>query len=304
MGKRAGIELDDFDALFGGDTSALESKLVSASTNKADYPVMDINIELIDEFPEHPFKVIDDEEMDKLAANIAEYGVLHPGIIREAGNGRYQMISGHRRLYASRKAGKVTMPARIMNLSDDEATILMADANFLQRVEIMPSEKAKAYKKKYDAIKSQGKKGTGNSLKTLGEAAGESDKTVQRFIRLSYLSDDLLELVDVNKLGVKQGVEISYLSDEYQGYVLDAIEQTGVNMSIDQAMKIKEYGTNGKLIPEMVILILTEKKPSVRKFSLKAEKLNQYFTDEYSNEEIEQIILQLLEKWKGGESDG
>lgn len=304
MGKRAGIELDDFDALFGGDTSALESKLVSASTNKADYPVMDINIELIDEFPEHPFKVIDDEEMDKLAANIAEYGVLHPGIIREAGNGRYQMISGHRRLYASRKAGKVTMPARIMNLSDDEATILMADANFLQRVEIMPSEKAKAYKKKYDAIKSQGKKGTGNSLKTLGEAAGESDKTVQRFIRLSYLSDDLLELVDVNKLGVKQGVEISYLSDEYQGYVLDAIEQTGVNMSIDQAMKIKEYGTNGKLIPEMVILILTEKKPSVRKFSMKAEKLNQYFTDEYSNEEIEQIILQLLEKWKGGESDG
>ena len=304
MGKRAGIELDDFDALFGGDTSALESKLVSASTNKADYPVMDINIELIDEFPEHPFKVIDDEEMDKLAANIAEYGVLHPGIIREAGNGRYQMISGHRRLYASRKAGKVTMPVRIMNLSDDEATILMADANFLQRVEIMPSEKAKAYKKKYDAIKSQGKKGTGNSLKTLGEAAGESDKTVQRFIRLSYLSDALLELVDVNKLGVKQGVEISYLSDEYQGYVLDAIEQTGVNMSIDQAMKIKEYGTNGKLIPEMVILILTEKKPSIRKFSLKAEKLNQYFTDEYSNEEIEQIILQLLEKWKGGESDG
>lgn len=304
MGKRAGIELDDFDALFGGDTSALESKLVSASTNKADYPVMDINIELIDEFPEHPFKVIDDEEMDKLAANIAEYGVLHPGIIREAGNGRYQMISGHRRLYASRKAGKVTMPVRIMNLSDDEATILMADANFLQRVEIMPSEKAKAYKKKYDAIKSQGKKGTGNSLKTLGEAAGESDKTVQRFIRLSYLSDALLELVDVNKLGVKQGVEISYLSDEYQGYVLDAIEQTGVNMSIDQAMKIKEYGTNGKLIPEMVILILTEKKPSVRKFSLKAEKLNQYFTDEYSNEEIERIILQLLEKWKGGESDG
>ena len=245
MGKRAGIELDDFDALFGGDTSALESKLVSASTNKADYPVMDINIELIDEFPEHPFKVIDDEEMDKLAANIAEYGVLHPGIIREAGNGRYQMISGHRRLYASRKAGKVTMPVRIMNLSDDEATILMADANFLQRVEIMPSEKAKAYKKKYDAIKSQGKKGTGNSLKTLGEAAGESDKTVQRFIRLSYLSDALLELVDVNKLGVKQGAEISYLSDEYQGYVLDAIEQTGVNMSIDQAMKIKEYGTNG-----------------------------------------------------------
>lgn len=304
MGKRAGIELDDFDALFGGDTSALESKLVSASTNKVDYPVMDINIELIDEFPEHPFKVIDDEEMDKLAANIAEYGVLHPGIIREAGNGRYQMISGHRRLYASRKAGKVTMPVRIMNLSDDEATILMADANFLQRVEIMPSEKAKAYKKKYDAIKSQGKKGTGNSLKTLGEAAGESDKTVQRFIRLSYLSDALLELVDVNKLGVKQGVEISYLSDEYQGYVLDAIEQTGVNMSIDQAMKIKEYGTNGKLIPEMVILILTEKKPSVRKFSLKAEKLNQYFTDEYSNEEIERIILQLLEKWKGGESDG
>lgn len=304
MGKRAGIELDDFDALFGGDTSALESKLVSASTNKADYPVMDINIELIDEFPEHPFKVIDDEEMDKLAANIAEYGVLHSGIIREAGNGRYQMISGHRRLYASRKAGKVTMPVRIMNLSDDEATILMADANFLQRVEIMPSEKAKAYKKKYDAIKSQGKKGTGNSLKTLGEAAGESDKTVQRFIRLSYLSDALLELVDVNKLGVKQGVEISYLSDEYQGYVLDAIEQTGVNMSIDQAMKIKEYGTNGKLIPEMVILILTEKKPSVRKFSLKAEKLNQYFTDEYSNEEIERIILQLLEKWKGGESDG
>lgn len=304
MGKRAGIELDDFDALFGGDTSALESKLVSASTNKADYPVVDVKVELIDEFPEHPFKVIDDEEMDKLSANIAEYGVLHPGIVREASNGRYQMISGHRRLYASKKAGKSVMPVRIMNLSDDEATILMADANFLQRVEILPSEKAKAYKKKYDAIKSQGKKGSGNSLKELGEAAGESDKTVQRFIRLSYLSDGLLELVDANKLGVKQGVEVSYLSDVYQEYVLDAIIQTGVNMSIDQAMKIKEYGTNGKLIPEMVILILTEKKPKARSFSMKADKLNQFFTDEYSNEEIEQIILQLLEKWKGGENHG
>lgn len=304
MGKRAGIELGDFDALFGGDMSAIESKLVSASTNKADYPVVDLSIELIDEFPEHPFKVIDDDEMEKLVANIAEYGVLHPGIVRETADGRYQMISGHRRLYASRKAGKDKMPVRIMKLTDAEATILMADANFLQRVEILPSEKAKAYKQKYDAIKSQGRKGSGNSLKELGEAAGESDKTVQRFIRLSYLSDGLLELVDANKLGVKQGVEVSYISAEYQQYVLDAILQTGVNMSIDQAMKIKEYGTNGKLIPEMVILLLTDKKPKARKFSMKAEKLNQYFTEEYSDEEIERIILQLLEKWKGGENNG
>lgn len=304
MGKRAGIELDDFEALFGSDTSAIESKLVSMTVSKADYPVMDIKIDLIDEFPEHPFKVVNDEEMQKLAENIAEYGILHPTIVRVCDNGRYQMISGHRRLFASLLVGKSTIPARVMELSDEDATILMADANFLQRIEIKPSEKAKAYKKKYDAIKSQGKQGTGNSLKELGEAAGESDKTVQRFIRLSYLSDSLLDLVDAGKLGIVQGVDISYLNEEYQKFVLDGILQTNVNMNKEQSAKLKECGVNGKMIYEMVILILTEKKAKQRTFSMKADKLDKYFTVDYSNDEIERIIYQLLDKWKEGEDRG
>jgi len=300
MSKRAGIELDDFEALFGSDEGGIDEMMPSiGKRNKADYPVVDIALSEIDSFPGHPFKVIDDEEMALLAENVAEYGVMHPVIVRKAAD-RYQMISGHRRLYASNKAGKKTIPARIMELSDDDAAILMADANFLQRAEIKPSEKAKAYRMKYEAAKRQGKKGTGSSFEEIGDTAGESGRTVQRFIRLSYLSDSLLEFVDSGKLGIVQGVDISFLNEEYQRYVLDAVLQTGVNMNKDQSAKIKEYGLNGKLIPEMVLLILTEKKPKMRVFSMKAEKLNEYFTEEYSDNEIEKIILELLDNWKKG----
>lgn len=300
MCKRAGIELDDFEALFGGREDGIDEMMPSAGKrNKADYPVIDIAIKDIDSFPNHPFMVVDDEEMALLAENIAEYGVMHPVIVRKT-DGRYQMISGHRRLFASKKAGKDTIPARVMELDDDEASILMADANFLQRTEIKPSEKAKAYRIKYEATKRQGKKGMGSSFEEIGDTAGESGRTVQRFIRLSYLSDELLELVDVGKIGIVQGVDISFLCEEYQSYVLNAVIETGVNMSKEQAVKIKEYGQNGKLIPEMVALILTEKKPKKRTFSIKGEKLNEYFSDEYSDIEIEQIILELLDNWKKG----
>lgn len=304
MCKRAGIELDDFDALFGGDTSAIEGKLVSVNSNKADYPVLEIDVDLIDGFPEHPFKVIDDEDMQMLAENIAEFGVMHPGIVRKTVNGRYQMISGHRRLFASKKAKKRTMPVRIMDLSDEDATILMADANFLQRVEIKPSEKAKAYKKKYDAIKSQGKQGSGNSLEELGEAAGESGKTVQRFIRLSYLIDELLELLDSKKLGLLQGVDISYLDEDKQRIVLEALLQAGTVMTVEMSAKIKEAAKNGNIIVEMILMILTEKKPKERKITMKYEKIKHYFHENISDAEIEDIIIDLLEKRKAGTGNG
>lgn len=298
MCKRAGIELDDFEALFGENSGGINEMM--PSTKKRDtsqYPIADIKIDMIDGFPNHPFRVVDDEEMAQLIENISEYGVMHPVIVRKVGD-RYQMISGHRRLFASKKANKDTIPARIMELSDDDAAIIMADANFLQRTEIKPSEKAKAYRIKYDASKRQGKKGMGRSFDEIGEAAGESGRTVQRFIRLSYLSDELLELVDSGKIGIVQGVDISFINDEYQKFVFDAVIETGVNMSKEQSAKIKEYGLNGKLIPEMVCLILTEKKEKKRTFSIKAEKLNEYFSDDYSDTDIEKIILELLDGWK------
>ena len=300
MCKRAEIELDDFEVLFGGKEDGIEELVPSVGQRKkADYPVMDIEVGKIDSFPNHPFSVVDDEEMELLAENIAQYGIMHPVIVRKAAN-RYQMISGHRRLFASQKVGKTTIPARVMELTDDEAAILMADANFLQRTEIKPSEKAKAYRMKYEAAKHQGKKGMGSSFEEIGDTAGESGRTVQRFIRLSYLSDELLVLVDEGKLGIVQGVDISYLCEEYQEFILSAIKETGVNMSKEQSTKLKEYGQGGKLIPEMVLLILTEKKPKKRTFSIKEEKLKEYFSEEYSDVEIEQIILELLENWKKG----
>ena len=286
-GSASKIKMESFDDLFGG-SSAQETgaeQIVNA-------PLADLH-----EFKDHPFKVLDDEKMEETTESIRLYGVLVPGIARPRTGGGYELIAGHRRKHGSERAGKTEMPIIVRNYSDDEATIIMVDSN-IQREDILPSEKAKAYKMKYEAMKHQGKKSGKNTLDEVGEAAGENAKKVQRYIWLSRLSDELLEMVDTNKLGFSQGVDISFLSEEAQQWVEVIIEEQGCNVSTVQSGKLKEYGKSGELTLAMVRLILTEEKPKERKVTLKADKISKYFSDSYSNEEIENIIISLLDKWK------
>ena len=172
----------------------------------------------------------------------------------------------------------------------------------IQREDILPSEKAKAYSMKYEAMKHQGKKGNGSSLDEVGEAAGESGKTVQRYIWLARLSDELLDMVDKKKIGLVQGVDISFLTEQAQEWVQVILEETGASISTTQSSKLKEYGKNGELTLPMVRLILTEEKPKERKVTIKADKISRYFTEDYSSEDIENIIYQLLEEWNTGKA--
>lgn len=252
--------------------------------------------ELFD-FKDHPFKVLDDEKMEETTESIRQHGVLVPGIARPRTGGGYELIAGHRRKRGSERAGKSEMPIIVRNYTDDEATIIMVDSN-IQREDILPSEKAKAYKMKYEAMKHQGKKAGMNTLDKVGEAAGENAKKVQRYIWLSRLSDELLDMVDKKKLGFSQGVDISFLSEDEQQWVQVILEEQGCNVSTVQSGKLKEYGKRGELTFAMVRLILTEEKARIRKVTLKADKISKYFEEDYSSEEIEKIIIQLLDEWK------
>lgn len=286
-GNASKIKMESFDDLFGG-SNAQEigaEQIINA-------PLADIH-----EFKDHPFKVLNDEKMEETTESIRLYGVLVPGIARPIAGGGYELIAGHRRKHGSERAGKTEMPIIIRNYSDDEATIIMVDSN-IQREDILPSEKAKAYKMKYEAMKHQGKKSGKNTLDEVGEAAGENAKKVQRYIWLSRLSDELLEMVDTKKLGFSQGVDVSFLSEEAQQWVEVIIEERGCNVSTVQSGKLKEYGKSGELTLAMVRLILTEEKPKERKVTLKADKISKYFSDSYSNEEIENVIISLLDNWK------
>ena len=282
------IELKSVDDLF-----ATEESRADAQREK----VQEIPLGELHPFRNHPFKVKDDAAMQDTVDSVREYGVLVPAIARPDPDGGYELIAGHRRKHGSERAGKTEMPIIVRNYSDDEATIIMVDSN-IQREDILPSEKAKAYKMKYEAMKHQGKKSGKNTLDEVGEAAGENAKKVQRYIWLSRLSDELLEMVDSRKLGFSQGVDISFLPEEAQQWVEVIIEEQGCNVSTVQSGKLKEYGKSGELTFAMVRLILTEEKPKERKVTLKADKISKYFSDSYSNEEIENIIISLLDKWR------
>ena len=289
MNKRGSadkIKLSSFDDLFGTQEAGTGTEQVQ------EIPLCELH-----EFRGHPFKVVDDEKMQETVESIKNYGVLMPGIARPRTEGGYEIIAGHRRRHGCELAGLSTMPMFVRDYTDDEATIIMVDTN-IQREDILPSEKARAYSMKYEAMKHQGKKGTGNSLDEVGEAAGESGKTVQRYIWLSRLSDELLEMVDKKKIGLVQGVDISFLTEQAQEWVQVIMEETGTNISTVQSAKLKEYGKKGELNMPMVRLILTEEKPKERKVTLKAEKISRYFPEEYSESEIENVIIELLEEWQ------
>lgn len=259
--------------------------------------VQEIPLSELHEFRGHPFRVLDDEKMEETVESIKSYGVLMPGIARPRAGGGYEIIAGHRRKHACGLAGLATMPMFVREYSDDEATIIMVDSN-IQREDILPSEKAKAYRMKFEARKHQGCKGKKNTFDEIGEAAGESGKTVQRYIWLSRLREELLDLVDNKRLGIVQGTDISFLSGEAQQWVLDTIRERDIAVSTLQAANLKEYGKQGELTLPMVRLILTEQKPKERKVTIRADKLNKYFPDTYTQEDIEDTIYQLLEEWQ------
>ena len=241
-------------------------------------------------------------KMEELAESIREHGVLIPGIVRPRAEGGYELIAGHRRKHGSELAGKIEMPVIVREYTDDEATIMMVDSN-IQRESILPSEKAKAYALKYEALKHQGKRSGKSTLDQVGEAAGENSKKVQRYIWLSRLSDQLLQMVDEKRLGFSQGVDLSFLSKKSQQIVADAIEKSKCTVSMGQSAKLKEYEKKNELTTTVVRLILEEKNVHKRKVTLKMDKLSQYFDDRYSSEEMESIILHLLEEWKKTQED-
>jgi ParB family chromosome partitioning protein len=291
-GSASKVKINSFDDLFGNNTcndinaeQIIHAKLGDLYT-----------------FKNHPFRVLDDEKMDETTESISKYGVLVPGIARPRIGGGYEIIAGHRRKRGSERAGKETMPIIVRNYTDDEATIIMVDSN-IQREDILPSEKAKAYAMKYKALKHQGKKGKGNTLDDVGEAAGESGKTVQRYIWLSRLSDSLLDMVDKKKIGLVQGIDISFLSLEAQEWVLDVLNESGTVISTSQSAKLKEYGKSGELTFGLVKQILSGKKQKEWKVTIRGERIRNFFTEEYSNEDIENIIYKLLEEWSSRRSN-
>lgn len=284
------VKLSSYDELFGAKAPVASDQIVNVTLSE------------LHTFKNHPFHVNDDKEMEELAESIREHGVLIPGIVRPRAEGGYELIAGHRRKHGSELAGKTEMPVIIRDYSDDEATIMMVDSN-IQRESILPSEKAKAYTLKYEALKHQGKKFGKSTLDQVGEAAGENSKKVQRYIWLSRLSDQMLQMVDEKRLGFSQGVDLSFLSKKSQQIVADAIERSKCTVSMGQSAKLKEYEKKNELTSTVVRLILEEKNVHKRKVTLKMDKLSQYFDDRYSSEEMESIILHLLEEWKKTQED-
>ncbi len=277
------IKLGSYDDLFGEQPKGIEQ-------------VQEIELSELHTFKGHPFKVLDDEKMQETVESIKAYGVLMPGIARPRAEGGYEIIAGHRRKHGCELAGLSKMPVFVRDYTDDEATIIMVDTN-IQREDILPSEKARAYAMKYEALKHQGVKG-GNTLDEVGEAAGESGKTVQRYIWLARLSDELLDMVDNKKIGLVQGIDISFLSEQAKEWVQVILEEMGVKMTTSQSAKLKEYGKSGELTLAMVRLILSEEKPKQRSFTIKEKEIAEYFPEEYTEQQIHDVLVTLLEDWK------
>ena len=263
----------------------------AAKEQRTEMPLSDLH-----PFEGHPFKVLDDELMEQTVESIKQIGVVSPLIVRPDPEGGFEILSGHRRLHAAQLAGLETVPVIVKEMDDDAAIIFMVDSN-LQRENILPSERAFSYKMKLEAMKHQGKRG-GNTLDEVGAKAGESGKTVQRYIWLARLNDELLELVDQKKIGMVQGVDLSFLNLQAQGWVFDIIQDTKIVITTAQSAKLKEYGKKQELTLAMVQLILMEKKPKPRKVQIKEDKIRQFFPESYSNEQIETVIYELLEEWK------
>jgi len=299
--ERSNIQLSSYDDIFGNDASAGNAGAVNGDT------VVDIPLDELHPFRNHPFKVRDDADMEKTVESIQEFGVLQPAIVRPDRDGGYEILSGHRRHHACEIAGLQTLPCIVRDLDDDAATILMVDSN-LQREEILPSERAWAFKMKLDAMKRQAGRPSKNSCQIgthlrsdaeLGEQVGESARNVQRYIRLTNLDPELLQLVDDKQMGFNPAYELSFLNPEQQKDLLSAIDYAQAIPSLSQAQRIKKLALNGEITQEgMNIILSEEKKQDLDRVTLKHDTLKKYFPKSYTPKQMEDTIIKLLDQWQ------
>ena len=286
------------DDLFSTDESRAEAQLEKVVTlNPADIP----------DFPNHPFKVKQDEAMAEMVDSVKQYGVLVPALVRPKADGGYEMVAGHRRKCAATLAGITEMPCIVRNLTDDEATIIMVDSN-LQRETILPSEKAFAYKMKLEAMKRQGQRSDltstplvskSRSNEELVQKNGDSREQVRRFIRLTELIPSVLDMVDSGKIAFRPAVELSYLSKEQQQSLYDTMECEDCTPSLAQAIKMKEFSRDGKLTEEVILSIMQEEKPNQREqFKMPKERISKYFAPGTPAQKIEDTIIKALELYR------
>ena len=295
--KGANISLKGYDDIFSTEQSRAEAQQER---------VQEIPLSELHPFEGHPFRVVDDEEMMKTAESVRDFGVLTPAIVRPDPDGGYEIVSGHRRHRASELAGKETMPAIVRDLDDDAAIILMVDAN-LQRETILPSERAFAYKMKLDAIKHQGERtdltstqvAQKLSVEKVGEDAGVSKDTIRRYIRLTELIPELLDMVDTGQIKFNPAVELSYLAREEQQDFLSAMDYAQAAPSLSQAQRIKKLAQEGECTLDAMCEIMNEiKKGELDRVTFKTDSLRKYFPKSYTNKQMEDKIIQLLEQWQ------
>ena len=299
--KPRDLGMTPLDDLFSTDESRAEAHLEKVVTlNPAD----------ISDFPNHPFKVKQDEAMAEMVDSVKQYGVLVPALVRPKADGGYEMVAGHRRKCAATLAGITEIPCIVRNLSDDEATIIMVDSN-LQRETILPSEKAFAYKMKLEAMKRQGertdltsspldKKLKGlTSAQQVSQKSGDSQPQIYRYIRLTELIPSVLDMVDSGKIAFRPAVELSYLSKEQQQSLYDTMECEDCTPSLAQAIKMKEFSRDGKLSAEVILSIMQEEKPNQREqFKMPKERISKYFAPGTPAQKIEDTIIKALELYR------
>ena len=299
--KGANISLSSYDDIFETDESRADSQLEK---------VQKIPISELVPFKNHPFKVVDDEAMLRTTESIAQFGVLTPLIARPLEDGGYEIISGHRRAHAAEAAGLTEVPVIVRDMDDDAATVLMVDSN-LQREQILPSERAFAYKMKMEAIGRQGERTDltcgqvghkSPGMKTreiLADQTGDSARNVQRFIRLTNLIPDLLDMVDQKQISFNPAVELSYLTPEEQQHVIEAMDFTQAAPSLSQAQRLKKLSQEGGCTLEAMQEILGEvKKGDLERVAFKSEQLQKYFPKSYSPKQMQDTIIKLLEQWQ------
>lgn len=296
--KPRDLGMTPLDDLFSTDESRAEAQLEKVVTlNPAD----------ISDFPNHPFKVKQDEAMAEMVDSVKQYGVLVPALVRPKADGGYEMVAGHRRKCAATLAGITEMPCIVRNLTDDEATIIMVDSN-LQRETILPSEKAFAYKMKLEAMKRQGQRSDltsrpvdtkSRSDEQLAKDSPDSARQIQRYIRLTELIPPVLDMVDSGKIAFRPAVELSYLSKEQQQSLYDTMACEDCTPSLAQAIKMKEFSRDGKLTAEVILSIMQEEKPNQREqFKMPKERISKYFAPGTPAQKIEDTIIKALELYR------
>lgn len=298
MPKKGGnISLSSYDDIFQTDQSREEAQQER---------VQEIKLSDLHPFKGHPFKVVDDEAMQKTVESIAQFGVMTPAIARPRPEGGYEIIAGHRRHHASELAGKDTMPVIVRDMDDDAATILMVDSN-LQRETLLLSERAFAFKMKLDAMKRQGMRTDLTSVQVapklttaiIGEESGMSSDNVKRYIRLTNLIPELLDMVDEKKIAFNPAVEISYLKPEEQQDFLEAMDYAQSTPSLSQAQRLKKFSQEGKCsLDAMCAIMSEEKKGELDRVTIKHDVLRKYFPKSYTPKQMEDTIIKLLEQWQ------